>query len=410
MITYAPEATPGLYRVPLLDGSTRFRWKAQDCTSRDISIYPIKSCALRNQEPGPAQAAECQKYALDLHAWISAHEARERVTDGTVAGLVKTYRTHAKSPYRKVKPSTAAQYDKWLKHILRMDGHTKLAKLGAEDFLRWHEQVLGGEDGTKLRTAQGVISVWRRVLSWTTALEVSEASRLQGIIANLRFPAPGPRRNALTFEQANNVIEMAWDMGHPSLGLAQAFQFECALRQIDVIGEWVPATSKLAKNSPLTKLGKSWIGGLEWHHIGEDYVLRKRTTKKGAMAIVDLRFCPLVMAQIARMFPVGTRREGPIIISQTSALPYNFWAGQYVGLWRRIARKAGIPDDVYNMDSRAGGITEATNSGAALEDARHLAGHTNVAMTARYSRDTLTKTRNVGLARMRARSGEVDAT
>jgi hypothetical protein len=38
----------------------------------------------------------------------------------------------------------------------------------------------------------------------------------------------------------------------------------------------------------------------------------------------------------------------------------------YARWFRQIARAAGIPDDVWNMDSRAGGATEADEAGAAL--------------------------------------------
>jgi hypothetical protein len=41
---------------------------------------------------------------------------------------------------------------------------------------------------------------------------------------------------------------------------------------------------------------------------------------------------------------------------------------------------------VQNRDSRAGGITEASEGGATIEQAQRHAGHATPAMTARYSR------------------------
>ena len=47
------------------------------------------------------------------------------------------------------------------------------------------------------------------------------------------------------------------------------------------------------------------------------------------------------------------------------------------------------------MDSRAGAITEATDSGAELEDIRHAATHGDIAMTQKYSRGGEAKTAKV---------------
>jgi hypothetical protein len=65
-----------------------------------------------------------------------------------------------------------------------------------------------------------------------------------------------------------------------------------------------------------------------------------------------------------------------------------------------VARAAGIPDNVLNRDSRAGGVTEGSDAGADLEHLRHHASHSSVATTARYSRRTLTKTRAVARLRV----------
>lgn len=44
--------------------------------------------------------------------------------------------------------------------------------------------------------------------------------------------------------------------------------------------------------------------------------------------------------------------------------------------------------EVWNMDSRAGRITERLAAGVTLDDARKLAGHNQVSTTVRYSRNT----------------------
>jgi hypothetical protein len=54
-------------------------------------------------------------------------------------------------------------------------------------------------------------------------------------------------------------------------------------------------------------------------------------------------------------------------------------------VWRKVATAAGVPKTVYNMDSRAGAISEATDAGAELEHVRHAATHSDISMTQRYS-------------------------
>lgn len=59
----------------------------------------------------------------------------------------------------------------------------------------------------------------------------------------------------------------------------------------------------------------------------------------------------------------GTRaRTGPRIVDEASGWPY---AEMAYGRERRImARAAGIPSHIWNMDARAGTITEAEDAGA----------------------------------------------
>jgi hypothetical protein len=65
-----------------------------------------------------------------------------------------------------------------------------------------------------------------------------------------------------------------------------------------------------------------------------------------------------------------------------------------------VARAAGIPDAVWNMDARAGAITEAEDAGADLDDARAAAAHTQASTTARYSRGAVGKSRKVATLRI----------
>jgi hypothetical protein len=88
--------------------------------------------------------------------------------------------------------------------------------------------------------------------------------------------------------------------------LALALQFGCALRQKDVIGEWVKAHG-----------GEHWTSGLLWgEHVKADWTLEKPTSKSNfsEVAEFDLRLFPTVMEELQRV--PATSRIGPVILDE----------------------------------------------------------------------------------------------
>jgi hypothetical protein len=115
-------------------------------------------------------------------------------------------------------------------------------------------------------------------------------------------------------------------------------------------------------------------------------VLVKDTTKTGQEANIDFNLYPLALAELQRVPP--DQRVGPLIINPRTGQP--FIERRFQKDWRAVARAAGIPDDVLNRDSRAGGVTEGADAGADLKHLRHHASHSSTVTTVRYSRKTLT--------------------
>jgi len=92
------------------------------------------------------------------------------------------------------------------------------------------------------------------------------------------------------------------------------------------------------------------------------------------------------------------QQVGPVIKDSCTGQPFK--ERRFQKNWRAVARAAGIPDDVMNRDSRAGGVTKGSDAGADLEHLRHRAWNSSVTTTARYSRKTLIKTRAVARLRV----------
>lgn len=70
----------------------------------------------------------------------------------------------------------------------------------------------------------------------------------------------------------------------------------------------------------------------------------------GRVTEFRLSRCPLILKEFTRL---GTPPpQGPVIISEKTQRPYR--ANHFRRTWRKIARAAGIPDDVRNVDSGRG--------------------------------------------------------
>ncbi len=224
-------------------------------------------------------------------------------------------------------------------------------------------------------------------------------------MSKLRFPGGKPRGVSVTAEYADVIRTMARErFGWHSMALAQAIQFECTLRQKDVIGEWVPLDEPGV--SAVIRGRVKWLRGIVWQEIDQNLILRHVTSKKQKLTEVDLKLAPMVMEELGLLVGGPVSREllpasGPVIICDTTGIP---WSGnEYRRKWRLIARAAGIPDEVYNMDSRSGAISEAIQAGAPIEFVRHAATHSDVSQTADYDRSQAESTAKVMKLRMASR-------
>ena len=147
-----------------------------------------------------------------------------------------------------------------------------------------------------------------------------------------------------------------------------------------------------------------WNWGLTWNQIDAQLVLGKPMSKSNGSEIAehDLRLPPDVMHQR------GTARGvGPVVIDERSGRP---WHANHVSrTFRKIARSCGRPDEVWNMDSRAGTVTEGFAAGAQLIDMMRAATHTQLSTTMLYNRDRLGPTSRVHQLRAEKRQRHGDA-
>ncbi|MCK1568987.1 hypothetical protein IVB08_34580 [Bradyrhizobium sp. 173] len=321
--------------------------------------------------------------------------------------LIRRYQTDQLSGWHKLRYATRQNQRNLLRQIERRYGRVKLSRIKGRTLLKWHAQWL---DGTKYSAARAFTKKIRVLFGFgLTILDDEDCKRIRHVMSAMRFPGAPRRKQRVTAEQAASIRSVAWRIGRGSVALAQAFQFEVMLRQKDTIGEYLPR--KLAEGGHGLEVGdEKWVRGLLWSEIDDDLILRHQTSKTNKPVVVDLKLAPMVIADLRRLgvvskrgkFRLVQRLSGPVIVSETTGLPY--LAFEFRRLWRAIARDAGVPDNVFNMDSRAGGITEAFDAGAAPDFIRSAATHSELATTQGYNRgDELARSRNVAAARIATR-------
>lgn len=360
-------------------------------------------------------ATSCQSLQAEMLEFAHGPQAgltSQQMFNDTIKSLVSIYINDEDSPIQALRHHTRKRYLNVLGSITKSVGDAVLSKLTFRDFKRWHESWCKPEKpGKPERFARGhsYMTFIRIIMSFGAQLELPHCDRLHAILSKMEFKSPRRRTKIVTAEQATLIRREAHKQGNPSIALAQAFQFDLMLRQKDVVGEWIPLNEPGI--SDITAYGEKWVAGLRWEEV-KNGVLEHRLSKslRGRKAIADtdagkvmtwtLSSYPMVMEELA-LVP-ESKRHGPIILAEHTGLPWRSKVyGQY---WREFARAVGIPDDVQNRDSRAGGATEAEVAGASVEQIRQAMGHSKPDTTRIYTRGTDAATADVAAIRVQSRA------
>ncbi|MGH1569373.1 integrase [Methylobacterium sp. P31] len=342
-------------------------------------------------------------------AYLAGHRREKTQFNGTIRDLSSRYQTDPASPFKRLKHNSREKDTYVLKQLERAVGDRQISAIKIGDVQRWYDVAKrparpGGPE--RVRKAWGLIKKLRELCAYGVMAELPGCERLYTILRHARFPQSARRRVVMELHHVEAFIPQAVAMGRLSLALGTALQFETAMRQKDVIGEWAPVPEGSASAPDAFVLnGREWGRGLSWDDLSADLIIRKATTKTGAFAAHDLKLCPLVLDLLERV-PVE-RRHGPLIIDENAGRPYAESA--YGREWRIVARAAGIPNEVWNMDARAGAITEAENAGADLDYIRSAAAHSQTSTTQRYSRGALGKSQRVAELRLAHRAARSKA-
>lgn len=345
-------------------------------------------------------AAKCEQLQSEMLLWMREHRTPEKSFDGTFKALLELYQTDPQSPYRtQLKRPTVRVYTVYLAKLIRNIGALHIAQSDGRDIIGWFAEWREGKNGKdQLPAACTALAVLKAAVSFGIICRKPDVKAFQDILGELEFPKPKSRKHAPTAEQIIAARLAAHRNGAPRRALVYALQYETTARQWDFIGAWLHLADP--KVSAVIDRNEKWIGP-HWSDIDGNLTLTIRPTKTEDTTEVeityDLAACPMVVEELAN-FPADLR-IGPIAINERTGKPYRGTA--FTEGWRRDYKLAGIPQEVWNRDTRAGGITEGRLSGASKDDRRRLAGHSNEATTDGYERGTidLAAHRNVMAAR-----------
>jgi len=340
-------------------------------------------------------ASECNELQSAMLIW-----GRERDAGGklvplvTISNLIDKYQNDDDSAFHKKRYESRQGKAALLKRVDQRFGDVMLAEITGRMILSWYKEW--SDNSRKVAAGGAFIATLRTMFRFGAGLlDDQECARLARTLSSQSYKGVRPREVALSADQAIAIRHHAHERGWPFIALAQAIQFECSLRQRDVIGEWVPVKEPgvsdviQTKNYKGEKKTKKWIMGLRWEKVDENLILRHVTSKRSKKVEIDLKLGPMVMEEFQTIFGSTDRADmpasGPVILCEINAWPY--YNTEFRRKWRKVANAAGIPKTVKNMDTRSGAITEAAAAGADMEQVRKFATHSNVSQTQNYSRD-----------------------
>lgn len=369
--------------------------------------YPSGTVPLSHLIASPELLVDaCQRLQNDMLAWLDGLRRNRNAFDGTIGSVLRLYQVHEESPFHGLKPGTRHPYVTYLRLLDAEIGDLRLDTLTALHVKRWHAGWSAG--GARPAAGHMRLAILKAALTFCIVAGHSACRPLRDDIRELRLPGPRARTLVATADQVRRAMKAAHAIKRPSLALAYAIQFETALRQWDVTGQWYPLNDPTLCS--VVDGDRKWAG-LEWRHVGDDGLLRYTPSKtrgsSGAEVLIDLSLCPMVLEEIARV-PVEAR-TGPMIVSERSKLP---WLDHdFRRSWRRVRELAGLPPELWSRDLRASAITEGRRGGAVNDDAAKVAGHTNSRITAEvYDRERLEAHRRFATARLGKRGSDGGGT
>jgi hypothetical protein len=388
----------------------QFYWVKDD--GPDFKGYETKTVRIHLDETDPDAAERikeiCRREQAAMLEWADGHVSdKSRLApkyNGTMGSLIDLYQWDDESAFEGVKHTTKQNYSDWLKVVRETIGLRRLDRMHPKNFRKYYKNwrkptTPVGEE--RVRRAYGCIQMVRVALSYGIEADLPDCKRLRDGLTRMSFEKNPPREEIMTFAQADAIVRQCIDAGDISTALVQSIQYDCMLRQNDVIGQWRPEPSTYVLKAGEVRRGiKVWSGmTIDLIQVDRDLVVRTSKTSQPVVHAIDK--CGLVMRCVALldrsdpMRPVASRPDGKPWPDRQA----------FAKVWRKHATAAGVPKAILNMDNRASGITEAAAAGVSDDDIANTAAHDKRVTRGVYKRKARQISERVQAARQGSRTG-----
>jgi integrase len=336
------------------------------------------------------RAAEARDLTRDMVRWYEEGEVKAK--PGTWSGLIGRYKSDDISPLQEVQPNTRKSY---LEHIAYWEPVLGDEPVEDFDFAEAKRIEKGMRDNGRSRSfIKKRFTMLRMIVGYGVAIKWAHAAAIRDVLSEVKTKTPKPRSASPTDAQITAIIAAADEAGDSSFALGVMFQWNLALRAMDVRGDFFDLRPG-EERSGICRGQKRWVNGLTWDMFDRDVTTLTKTPSKTDESLPDQIVWDLTLVPTlrARLLDVpAEKRVGPVIVDQRG-MPYDrFMWGK---LWRTHRKTAKVPDTIWMMDTRAGAINDAKRKGASKIEMQQQANHASGATTERYIRERSEGANNV---------------
>lgn len=334
------------------------------------------------------RAAEARELTREMIRWYEG--AGTKVAPGTWGGLIARYKADDISPFQEVQPNTRVSYLYDIAYWEDVLGSEMVEAFDFPEAKRIQREMK--KRGRSPRFIKGKFTMLRIVVGYGVAIKWPGAKVVKDLLGELRTETPKPRTSSPTSSQIMGIIEAADAGGDHAFALGILIQWRLALRAMDVRGDWF-LLDRHEDRSGICRGNQRWGKGLTWDMIDRDVTtLTKapsKTDRSAPDAIEwDLTLVPDLRARLQSI----TNRVGPVIVDK-AGMPYSRFTWQK--LWAKYREKAGVPETIWMMDTRAGAANDAEERGASAIDLNKQLTHASMETTKRYIREKSKGVNNV---------------
>lgn len=340
-------------------------------TKTDLKAgYAIKSYRLKDLSEDD-QRAKCRELTRELLQWRAG---QPKLHAGTWAWIIARYRSDDLSSFHDLKDNTRKSYLEWIAYWQNAIGDMLVADTTFEALKRIKKGMEA--KGRSTSFIHKAFTHLRIFAHYGLAVNPGLFRDVCAVFASgaMKIRVPRPRAVAPTQEQIMGIIAAADAAGDAPVALGLSLQWWLTLRAVDVRGQWLG-------DGP----DRRWADGLTWDMVdlkaGTITKSQSKTDRHdGAKTTWDIAPIPGLLDRLTSI--PEDQRVGPVI--KRNGKPFEKEA--YRNAFRRYARAAGVPDDVWMMDTRAGAVNDGLIRGADRTLLQHAAGHKDGATTERYIR------------------------